>query len=488
MTDVNTSRTGAPITDRKRWDSINWKQAEKSVHRLQMRIAKAFREKQYGKVKSLQWLLTHSYYSKCLAVKRVTQNRGSKTPGVDGEIWKSPTSKMKAVQALRRRGYKPMTLKRVYIPKRNQKESRPLSIPVMRCRAMQALYLLALEPISEMMADIHSYGFRPGRSAHDAITKCHRMLAKRGSAKYVLEVDIKSCFSSISHSWLLKHIPMDKKMLANWLQAGYMEEGKIHPTLQGTPQGGIISATLLVVTLSGLQEAVQSVIRHSEKNQVHFSIYADDFVITGATAKLLEERVKPLVAAFLNERGLSLSEEKTKITHISDGFDFLGVNMRKYRNGKLINKPAKASIKAFLSDINQTVKSMRTARTESLIRVLNPKIRGWCGYYRIVCAKRTFQYVDHKIFKILWLWARRRHPRKSKSWVKAKYFPRTKTREWSFSTKVKTSDGVVKLLPLYEASNTKIRRQIGLISKARAYDPAYTDYFKRRAERSTIAA
>jgi len=488
MIDVAQARTSAPITETQKWNNIDWHKAKVSVRQLQMRIAKAYRVKQYGKVKSLQWLLAHSYYAKCLAVKRVTQNRGARTPGVDRIIWKTPKQKMDAVNSLNRHGYKTLPLRRIYIPKKAKGKLRPLSIPAMQCRAMQALYLLTLEPIAETIADGSSYGFRPRRSAHDAISKCHAMLARHCHAKYILEADIESCFNNISHSWLLKNVYMDTKLLGKWLKAGYIEQGKQYATEMGTPQGGTISATLLVIVLSGLEKFVKQTIRNPDKHKVNFSIYADDFVVTGATPELLEKRIKPLISEFLKPRGLSLSHDKTKITHINDGFDFLGTTVRKFSNGKLINKPSKASVKNFLANLRQTIKSKPSITTEQLIRILNAKIRGWTNYHRYTCAKRTLQYVSHHIFLAIWQWARRRHPNKNCGWVKEKYFFSTDTRQWIFATKIKDKDGEQKLFKLYDASGVKIRRHIRIKADANPFNPAFKQYFAKRAVLTSIAA
>jgi RNA-directed DNA polymerase len=488
MTVKNISCTGALTTKVTEWDAIDWQTAKSFVYRLQVRIAKAFENKQYGKAKALQWLLTHSFYAKCLAVKRVVQNRGAKTPGVDKVIWNTPKQKIRAVNSLKRRGYKTLPLRRIYIPKKVKGELRPLSIPVMHCRAMQALYLLALEPIAEILADENSYGFRPLRSAADATSQCHSLLCRRGSAEYILEADIQSCFTEISHDWLLKHVPMDKTILANWLTAGYIEKGSLYPTLRGTPQGGIISATLLVIVLAGLESVVRTAIGNRKKNKVYFSIYADDFIVTSATRELLTERVQPLIVAFLAERGLTLSRDKTHITPITDGFDFLGINLRKYRNGKVINKPSKASIQAFLADIRQTIKSHPTAKTENLIRLLNPKIRGWTNYFRNVCAGSAFQYIAHHIFLALWQWAKRRHHNKGLRWIKRKYFRQSQTRQWIFSSRIRNKDGSLGVIDLFDAGAVKIQRHIKIRAEATAFNPKYDAYFKHRAKCKTRAA
>ena len=240
MTATAVSLTGASSASAK-WDSINWKNTKAEVHRLQMRIAKAVSEGRHGKVKALQWLLTHSSHAKLLAVRRVVQNKGGKTPGVDKIIWKTPRQKMEAARSLTRRGYQTQPLRRIYIPKKDGRQ-RPLSIPTMKCRAMQGLHLLALDPIAEFYADKNSYGFRPKRSTADALEACFGALSQRGSSQWILEADIKSCFDKISHDWLRKNIPMDKEILSKWLSAGYIDNGVLHQTELGTPQGGLCKA------------------------------------------------------------------------------------------------------------------------------------------------------------------------------------------------------------------------------------------------------
>src|ERR1700680_4875783 len=241
--DTQVSDAGASSRGADMWDQANWTHLEAEGNRLQMRIAKAVREGRWGKVKALQHLLTRSHSGKMLAVKRVTENRGKRTPGDEGKIWSSPAAKWKGVQAFRHRGYRAMPLRRVYIPKSNGKK-RPLGIPCMGCRAMQALWKLALEPVAESLADPNSYGFRPERSTADAIEQCFNTLAKRRSPEWILEGDIRGCFDNISHPWLLAHIPMDKRILQRWLQAGYIDEGTLFDSVAGTPQGGIISPAL----------------------------------------------------------------------------------------------------------------------------------------------------------------------------------------------------------------------------------------------------
>lgn len=298
-----------------RWEQIDWSQCEQKVRRLQARIVKATQEGRHGKAKALQWLLTHSFHGRALAVNRVTHNKGKNTPGVDGAIWSTPASRYKAIDTLRRRGYQPQPLRRVHIPKSNGK-LRPLGIPTMKDRAMQALYLLALLPIAETTADPNSYGFRPKRSTADAIEQCFRALSQKYYARWVLEGDIRGCFDNISHAWMLDHIPTDKEVLRKWLKAGFMENRTLFPTEAGTPQGGIISPTLANLTLDGLERLLKQTFRERQvRGKVHnpkvnFVRYADDFIIAGCSKELLENEVKPLVERFMLERVCSSHPRK----------------------------------------------------------------------------------------------------------------------------------------------------------------------------------
>jgi RNA-directed DNA polymerase len=307
------------------WHHVPWDQAHRVVARLQTRIAKAVKNGNWRKARSLQMLLTRSTSAKAMAVKRVTENTGRKTPGVDGQTWSDPETKWQAVRTLGDKGYKPKPLRRVLIPKANGKK-RPLGIPVMRDRAMQALHLLALDPVAETTGDPHSYGFRRERSTADAIAQVRNVLSRGSSPEWILEGDIKGCFDNIGHEWLVSHVCMDRTVLRKWLKAGYVEGGCLYPTHAGTPQGGIISPVLANLALDGLQDELSTLfrtVREARTAKVHLVRYADDSVITGSSRELLEERVKPLITRFLAERGLTLSEEKTAITHVTEGFDFL---------------------------------------------------------------------------------------------------------------------------------------------------------------------
>jgi RNA-directed DNA polymerase len=468
------------------WEQIDWSQCEQKVSRLQARIVKATQEGRHGKVKALQWLLTHSFCGRALAVKRVTHNQGKNTPGVDGAIWSTPASRYKAIDTLRRRGYQPQPLRRVYIPKANGK-LRPLGIPTMKDRAMQALYLLALLPVAETTADPHSYGFRPKRSTADAIEQCFSVLARKVSPQWVLEGDIRGCFDNISHEWMLTHIPTDKEVLRKWLKAGFMENRTLFPTEAGTPQGGIISPTLANLTLDGLERLLKETFRKKEirgkcyRPKVNFVRYADDFIITGCSKELLEDEVKPLVEQFMSERGLQLSPEKTCITHIEQGFDFLGQNLRKY-GGKLLITPSKKNMHTFLEKVRGEIRSNRATKQEQMIRLLNPIILGWAYYHRHIEAGSAYRKVRMALWYSLWRWATRRHPNKSSSWVLSRYWDCLGQRKWYFTTLAsshaqRSRSDVVRLA---DPTDIAIRRYAKVKSDANPFDPLWCGYFESR--------
>lgn len=469
------------------WEAIDWQKALAYVKKLQVRIVKAQKEGHYSKVKSLQWLLTHSFYAKALAVKRVTSNQGKRTSGVDHELWLTPQAKFNAISKLNRRGYHPQPLRRHYIPKKNGK-MRPLGIPTMTDRAMQTLYKFSLEPIAETYADPNSYGFRIGRSTHDAIEQCFTDLNKGKSPEWILEGDIKGCFDHISHEWLLENIPMDTQILEKWLKCGYVETRKLFPTDEGAPQGGTISPTLMNMTLDGLERLLQERLPTRQKvngrthfNKLNFVRYADDFIITGESPEFLRDKVLPIVKEFLTERGLQLSEEKTVITHIEDGFDFLGKNIRKY-NGKLLIKPSKTSVKSFLEKVRSIIKGNKSTKQETLIRKLNPVIRGWVNNQRYVVSSKVFSRVDYEVYKCLWQWAKRRHKKKSHKWIAQKYWHHIGSRQWTFSVPYEnqSTEGEPLYCKLEYATDTKIIRFKKIVAEANPFDECWTDYFEER--------
>jgi len=482
---VEGQTTGAVSHQADEWHTINWEQAHREVRRLQARIVKATQAGRWGKVKALQRLLTRSYSAKVLAVKRVTENKGHKTPGIDGEVWDTPAKKMQGVDSLRQHGYRPLPLRRIYIPKSsNPNKKRPLGIPVMKDRAMQALYKLALEPVAETTADLNSYGFRSERNCADALEACYIGLARQGSAQWILEGDIKACFDTISHSWLMDNISMEKTILRKWLRAGYMENGHLFPTEEGTPQGGIISPILANMALDGLERRLRQTYPRTTKRgvkaKVNFVRYADDFIITGASKELLEGEVKPLVEAFLQERGLMLSPEKTLITHIEDGFDFLGQTVRKY-DGKFLIKPAKGKIKEVMRKIRHIIKANRQVPAGRLIVLLNPVIRGWAMYHRHASSSAVFHQLHHEIVMALWRWAVRRHPQKGKRWVKNKYFKRVGFDKWVFYGEYKGKER-----QLSNMGKIHIRRHIKIKGDANPFDPAWEIYFEKRLARKMV--
>jgi len=471
--------TGAASPETVQWHGIDWSKAHRNVRRLQVRIVKAMQEGRWGKVKALQRLLTHSFSAKALAVKRVTENKGRRTPGVDGEIWNTPTQKAAVIGTLRRRGYRPQPLRRIYIPKSDGKRKRPLSIPVMKDRAMQALHLLALDPVAECLADPNSYAFRKERCQADAIAQCFNILSKKDRAEWIYEGDIKACFDRISHEWLLKNVPMDRVILSQWLKAGFMDKYAFYPTDEGVPQGGIISPVLANLALDGLETELRERYRNAKVNLVKF---ADDFVITGSSKELLGNEIAPFVEEFLNERGLELSPEKTHITHIDEGFDFLGQNIRKYK-GKLLIKPSRKNVKAMLDKVRKIIKTGRQMSAGQLISKLNPIMRGWANYHRHVDSKRTFSKVNSAIFKALWHWARRRHPNQSSKWIIAKYFQAKGHRRWVFCGEIKDKNGQARQVQLFDIPRMPIRWHIKIKGAANPYDPAWELYFEKRLAR-----
>jgi RNA-directed DNA polymerase len=467
------------------WHSIPWRKVWRNVRRLQARIVKAVQEGRWGKVQALVYLLTHSYSGRALAVLRVTTNAGASTPGVDGEVWDTPELKAAAFSRLRRRGYHAQPLRRVYIPKSSDPtKMRPLGIPTLTDRAMQALYLLGLDPIGETTADRNSYGFRRARCCADALDQCHKVLRKNHSATWVLEGDIRACFDRISHDWLVTHTPLDPVILRQWLRAGYLEQDAFFATTQGSPQGGIISPALANRTLDGLEallhERFGATRRLRERNHAHLVRYADDFIITGTSQELLRDEVQPLVAHFLKERGLELSHEKTSITHVEDGFDFLGQTIRRYGT-KVLLKPSRKNVRTFLAKVGDLIQQEGGHLTAGqLIQRLNPLIRGWALYHRHASSAATFAHVDDVLVHKLWRWARRRHRHQTAAWVRAKYFARAPDGSWRYRGTVPDKEGSPHPVLLVQARSTAIRRHVKVRGDANPYDPAWELYFEER--------
>ncbi len=426
-----------------------------------------------------------SYAAKLLAIRRITENSGKRTAGIDGQTWNKPKVKFEAVNQLQTKGYRSLPVRRVKIPKGKGKW-RPLGIPTMKDRAMQALHLLGLDPISETLADPNSYGFRPYRSCADAIARCFSILAKKDAPVYILEGDIRKCFDEISHQWLLQHIPINKGILKQWLKSGYIEKGKLFPTDSGSPQGAIISPCLANMVLDGMEGRIDTACnikywgrkqpkRRINPHKIHFIRYADDWLVTCNDKDILEHRIKPAIITFLAQRGLKLSQEKTLITHINQGFDFLGQNIRKY-NGKLLIKPAPKGVKLMLAKVKQTIVERRGAGAMEMIQKLNPIIRGWAMYHRHIVAKQTFQKIDHQIWKMLWSWVTRRHSNKNTQWIKQRYFIKYRGQDWTFFA----TDKADNLQTIVKARNIKIQRHPKIKATANPYDKADELYFEKR--------
>ena len=433
------------------WDSIQWDKPKRHVRRLQERIFRATRDKDWAKVKNLQKLLVRSHSARLLVVRRVTQeNKGKYTPGIDGKIYATSQERVELVEDVRQTNninYKCKPLRRVYIPKNNG-DKRPLGIPTVKDRAMQMLVKLALEPEWEARFESHSYGFRPGRRCMDAIWQIWISIKIQGTQKrsaWILDADISGCFDNIKHDALLQRIPVFREMVKRWLKAGIIEFGKYYQTKSGTPQGGIISPLLANIALDGMERlfgaenskgnyTVPSG-RRGENKGLNLIRYADDFVVTARSRERIVNYVLPKLRLFLKERGMELNEAKTKIVHRDEGFDFLGFNIRQYR-GKTrsvcLAKPSKSAVKQHLKHIKAVISMNKQMKADELVSKLNPIIRGWANYYCYSSAKKTFNYVDYRIWKMLWQWCLRRHKNKRKQWIRHRYFMNIDNRTWIF--------------------------------------------------------
>ena len=458
-----------PIED---WAHLPWRKLERVVYRLQTRIFRASERGNVQVVHSLQRLLMKSEAARCLAVRRVTQdNRGKNTAGVDGVKAVPPAQRSLLVTALGQPdAIKPRPTRRVWIPKPGKTEQRPLGIPVMLDRAHQALVKLALEPEWEARFEPNSYGFRPGRSVHDAIGALFGMLSHKD--KYVLDADIQGCFDNIAHSPLLDKLatyPTLRRTIKGWLKAGVLADGTWHPTERGSPQGGVVSPLLALIALHGLETAITTAFPHADRP--HVVVYADDFVVLHPTRAGVE-RARQIAEEWLSGIGLQLKASKTRIGHTRHaidgriGFDFLGFSIRHYPTGKtrprrdgrqprshtLLIKPSTEAIKRHHQALRTVVRGHKAASHKALLIALNPVIRGWAAYYRTVVAKRVFASCDYHLMSTLTHWAGRRHSRKSLRWVFRKYWRRGESGRLEFST----PDG----LRLVHHADMPIRRHV----------------------------
>ncbi|WTO35960.1 group II intron reverse transcriptase/maturase [Streptomyces achromogenes] len=474
------------------WDAVNWRACELEVQRLRQRIFKATQEQDWAQVRNLQKLMLRSRSNTLLSVRQATQrNAGRVTAGVDGVVALTSEDRAKvAVQVHRGRGtWKPLPVKRVYIPKANGKQ-RPLGIPVIVDRCHQGRVRNALEPEWEARFEHRSYGFRPGRGCQDAIEMLFTTLRKGSTRVWILDADLSAAFDRIDHDRLLSALGMfpGRRQIEQWLRAGVFEPGKgFSPTKEGTPQGGVISPLLLNVALHGLEEAAgvrlatapsQKALGQTRPDSTVLVRYADDFVVCCFTEQQAHE-VKARLAEWLKPRGLAFNEEKTRVVHLEDGFDFLGFNLRRYPVGKLLIKPSKAAVKRHRERLSEVMHGLRGSNEKAVIVKLNPIIRGWAAYYRGVVAAEVFKDIDIHMWKLTYKWARFRHPKKSKHWISGRYFGKyNKFRNdyWVFGDR---DSGTF----LVKSSWTPIVRHTLVKGAASRDDPSLTEYWIKRRRR-----
>lgn len=436
---------------RTEWNAVHWRQANRIVRNLRQRIFRASKDGDLRKVASLQKLMLRSRSNILTSVRRVTQlNSGKNTAGVDKVVVKTPKARGEMVDELSTFSpWRAKPARRVYIPKGSGK-LRPLGIPVVKDRALQAMVKNALEPFWEAKFESISYGFRPGRGCHDAIGKIHLLARPNKLKKWVVDADIKGAFDNISHEHLLKTIGEvpGRELIKQWLKAGYVDEGTFHATDTGTPQGGVISPLLANIALHGMEDAltVRKILKNGRvlittdgvkyntkgENMGKRAVvrYADDFVVFCESKEDAEQSVK-ILTEWLKDRGLQLSEEKTKVVHLSEGFDFLGFNIRHYKavqtaksGWKLLIKPSKESEQKVRDKLRQAWFSMKGTNALAVIKTLNPVIRGWANYFRIGVANETFNSLDSWMFNRKVRYTKRTHPTKPWYWRKARYFGR----------------------------------------------------------------
>jgi RNA-directed DNA polymerase len=416
-------------------------------------------------------LMLRSYFNLLVSVRKVTQkNKGKKTAGVDEELALTPKARMALVRSMGRYTlWKVKPTRRIYIPKVGKPgQVRPISIPTIRNRVAQAIVKNALEPCWEAQFEPNSYGFRPGRSIHDAIERCWHYLKGNSRRPWILDADLKSAFDKLSHEHILEVVgPVPgRQLLREWLKAGYVEAELFHETDSGTPQGGIISPMLLNVALHGLQTQLGPT--------YGCVVYADDLIVCANTREKIEA-AKSTIEEWLKPRGLTLHPEKTRIVHVDDGFNFLSFHIRKIK-GKCLIKPQKEKVLAFLAELRLWLNTHKQAAAENVIRHFNKILPGWSNHYSHVVSKQALSYVSCEIWKMLWKWCLRRHPNKGKHWVAKKYFGHHGNGPWRFQA----NDGK-KTLSLFDVSSVKIERHIMVKGAASPDDPALQDYWQKRA-------
>jgi RNA-directed DNA polymerase len=422
----------------------------------------------------------------------VTQvNRGKYTPGVDRVIVKTPKARGELVDLLTTyEPGKPLPTRRVYIPKANGKQ-RPLGIPAIIDRCIQAVVKNALEPFWEAKFEDSSYGFRPGRGCHDAVERIYNLASAKGNRRWVLDADIKGAFDNIDHEKLLEVIGNfpARELIRQWLKAGYLVDGVFHDTEAGTPQGGVISPLLANIAFHGMEEAlgVRFRIRKDKpyaselhSKSVGLVRYADDFVVFCHT-KEEAEQAKEKLKAWFAERGLTFSEEKTRIVNLDEGFDFLGFNVRQYPSAKsksgfkLLTRPSKKSVLAMRAKLRHAFHEGHGLPVNALITQLNPVIRGWANYFRTGVSGRIFNRLDDYCFKCQRRWVVRQHPNKSWGWRKRRYWGNHRDNDrWVFGNKN---------FYLLKFSWTAIKRHTMVRRNASWDDPELQTYWDERKVR-----